>query len=390
MIKNLIKTFTNTPSRAIAFMGLQNGGPEPWTFFAGQVNNGVFTAIPGPAHGQMQQTLSFGGDGPVVQKSKLPVSTDPLFSIGSDQLSADQRTLAFKIENPKQQFFFNTDCISCHTASSRTADLQLGDKGEISARLAVPANITGYVAKTEAQDDTWNLRNFGYFGAKPTVSGRTAAETVAVVQWLNQNVVVPGSNLNGPGRDCSGVDAQVWKCFRDGKANCFASCKGAPTPTNDTPPPPPVPLTVNPAVTGDPCVSPEVGGEASVQIQPQNGGTILATIGGNDSACLSRVVGGAFVGTGQEGAVTVVCTDPAHCVVDVTGTDPSFAKVSLVGAEATRFKTFFRANDDESFRTRALNGTVQINCAGEQCDIIVAADRTRLEPTSNVSRINPG
>jgi hypothetical protein len=208
LVTTLIKTFANSPSRAIAFMGLQNGGPEPWTFFAGSVANGVFTPTPLPTHGQMQQTLSFlDPNGPVLQRSQFPVSTATLFNADADKLTADQRALAFKVENPKQQHFFNTDCISCHSSSSRISDLGLGDKAEISARLPVPANITGYVAKTESQDDVWNVRNFGYFGQQPTVSGRTAAETVAVVQWLNQNVRAPGAGINGPGRDCSGVDA---------------------------------------------------------------------------------------------------------------------------------------------------------------------------------------
>src|SRR5262249_55920671 len=149
-------------------------------------------------------------------------NTASLFNGDPDKMSPDQRAIPFKVENPKAAFFFNTDCISCHSSSSRIADLGLGDKAEISARVPVPANITGYVAKTEAQDDIWNVHNFGYFSNKPTVSGRTVAETIPIVQWMNQNVVVPGSGINGGARDCSAADVAVWKCFRDGKANCLA------------------------------------------------------------------------------------------------------------------------------------------------------------------------
>jgi hypothetical protein len=392
LVKTLIKGFTKTPSRALAFMGLEGGGPEPWTFFAGKVENNKFIPQAGPAHGQAKQTLSFIGNGPVVEKSKLPVSTSPLFDVDSDALTAEQRKLAFKVEDPNAQHFFNTDCISCHTSSARTHDLALGDKAEISARFPVPANITGYVTKAQAQDDAWNTRNFGYFGEKPTVSGRTVTETVEVVLWLNKNVRAPGAGLNGPGLDCTGVDNDVFKCFRDGKKDCMKACKAAPQPTPAVPTRDLVPIVINPEQAGDPCVTGTVGGEGTVQAE-HSGSNIVVDLGGNNSACLTRVMGGAFV---TEGLV-VLCTGPTRCILTIAdGAGDGNDSVTIKGEEAKRFRQFFRLKDGQFFQTRAggetgLKGEVaglQISCKADSCTATIAADKTTL-PDLGAGRINP-
>jgi hypothetical protein len=391
LVRNLVKTFATGPSRAVAFMGLQNGGPEPWTFFFGQVQNNTFAIQNGPAHGQKAQTLQ---SGKVLTKSLKPINTSPLFDIAADQLTPDQRQLAFKVENPKTQNFFNTDCISCHTSSARTNEIPLGDKAEISARTPVPANITGYVRKAEAQDDVWNVRNFGYFFEKPTVSGRTVTETVDVVQWLNKNVVAPGSGLNGPGRDCSKVDADVFRCFRDGKDHCFATCGGAPQPTSDTPSPAPVALSIDPTAPSsqnEPCLNASVGGAPTVAVTNlallQ---TVGLTLGGNDSACLSRVLGGAFAGNGA----VLSCNNPGSCIVTLAQadtTDTGVKVASLKGDDQIRFRQFFRVQDDSYFETRAPGGSaLRIQCIADRCAVMVAiAPVTLPAPPSTITRLNP-
>src|SRR5262249_18264410 len=153
----------------------------------------------------------------------------------------------------------------------------------------------------------------GYFFDKPSVSGRTAAETVAVVQWTNQNLRAPGSNLNGPGRDCSKVDVAVFKCFRDGKTNCLDQCGSPPQPTEAVPTIAPVPVTIDPTQSGDPCVNASVGGPGSVAISVSgNPPATVATLGGNDSACFSRIFGGAFISLQ---GVVVICSSPSTCAL---------------------------------------------------------------------------
>ena len=73
-------------TNAIAFMGLQNGGPEPWTFIAGSVDpsNG-WAQSSQPAFPRSKQdaiTISFLAppQNRVSPASELPVSTAPLES----------------------------------------------------------------------------------------------------------------------------------------------------------------------------------------------------------------------------------------------------------------------------------------------------------------------
>jgi hypothetical protein len=382
IVKTIIKTFTATPSRAIAFMGLQNGGPEPWTFFAGRVEGTKFTLEPGPVHRKNGQSLDFiTGNGPVNPKSSARVSTTPLFDADSaDSLTPEQRKLAFQVENPKTGHFFNLDCVSCHTSSARTHDLPLGDKAEISARVKVPKNITGYVTKAQAQESSWNVRNFGYFFEKPTVSGRTVTETVEVVEWFNKNVRAPGAGINGPGPDCTAVDDAVWKCFRDGKQDCLKQCKPAPVPTPAVPEREPVPMSLDRA--GDPCTTPTVGGAPTVTVT-QAGTVLLAALGGNDSQCLSRILGGAFLTQG----VLLGCTTPNACLVTVEAGGKDAATIEVTGDEFQRLRQFLRLQPNSFFQSRSTAAGVQLSCGNSSCKITVASAAASL-PGGAGTRIN--
>lgn len=392
LLKSFIKDFAATPSRSIAFMGLQNGGPEPWTFFGGKVENNKFTIEPGPIHGKKSQSLDFiSGDGPVNPKSTAKISTTPLFT-SLDNLSEEQKKLAFGVEDPKTTSFFTTDCVSCHTSSARTHDLGLGSGPEMASRVRVPKNVTGYVTKAFAQDDAWNVRNFGYFGNKATVSGRTVTETVEVVEWLNKNVRAPGAGINGPGPDCTDVDDKVWLCFRDGKKDCLKACKPGPAPTEDVPAPAPVRVDINPADPAnakDPCVTATVGGEPSVEVF-NSAGLSGAKIGGNNSACLTRVMGGAFATKDLTIACPMARGAGGNCVITVA--DDAGApvdKVSITGEELARFRQFFRAKDGVFFQSRGGQGGVQIACSADACTVSVAGDRSQLPAQEGMTRVNP-
>lgn len=382
LVTQLVKSLATGPSRAVAFMGLENGGPEPWTFFAGQIVNGKYVILPGPAHGQTAQTLSFlDPGGPVMQKSKNPVNTAPLFA---SKPSAADKKLAFEVEDTRVSHFFNTDCISCHTSSQRIFNVKgMGDGPEVSSRAPVPANITGYVRKAEAQDNNWNVHNFGYFNGKPTVGGRTVTETVDIVSWINKNVVVPSAGLEGAGRDCSAVDVETFRCFRDGKTNCLSKCAAPPKPTA---PETDKPATiVTPTASEDPCVAASVNGAPTVSVSTSEGVRIVK-LGGNDAACLSRVLSGKFEGNGS----LIVCPSTAACelelddVAAVNGTQTQ----KLTGAEATRFRKFFTAKPGTFFKTRASGAGIEVGCSSDtECTIVLADEKQSLPTAGTV--LNP-
>jgi hypothetical protein len=253
-------------NRSIAFMGLK-GDPEPWTFLAGQVNPADDTWAVGPVPrlaGAVSQDINFFAvngpvlpreDGDQTQGTPVPRSTTPLFE--NDE-SAGARSAAFQIEDANDTHFFNAACVSCHSSTrlivTKTIGGSLGADGaldpqgaeELKRRPPAPKGITAFAALGEGftGGSVYNTRNFGYFSAAPSVSGRTVGETAEIVAFFNTKVNAPPTSpgdpapLLGPGPDCTGVDARgvpvdakVFLCLRDGGTNCLAECKPAPSPS---------------------------------------------------------------------------------------------------------------------------------------------------------------
>ena len=194
---------------SMAIAGLPASASKPWIFLSilGD-RKGHF----GPAHGptldgalQFAQMLNPAGTDPrvvpephtnnlnpitcknaAVSATSLPiaqrrgVSTSEVFATAA--LSADQtKQILDTIADPKKSFFFNTDCISCHTETRRAMDLlKITDIPGINP-AALP---TGQ----------WDVRNFGWSPtgkgpAQATVTRRTAAETAAVVSFINSELL---------------------------------------------------------------------------------------------------------------------------------------------------------------------------------------------------------
>ena len=194
---------------SMAIAGLPANAPAPWIFLSilGD-RSGHF----GPAHGptldgaqQFAQMLNPAGTEPrvvpephtnnlnpitcknaAVSPTSLPiaqrsgVSTSAAFATPAP--SADQtKQILDTIADPTKSFFFNTDCISCHTETRRTMDL-----------LKV-TNIQG-INTAALPHGQWDVRNFGWSPtpkgpAQATVTRRTAAETAAVVTFINSEVL---------------------------------------------------------------------------------------------------------------------------------------------------------------------------------------------------------
>ena len=85
------------------------------------------------------------------------------------------------IADPNRSHFFNTDCVSCHTETRRAMDL-------LSVR-DIPGIDTAVLPNGQ-----WNVRNFGWSPpiegpVQGTVTRRTAAETAAVVNFINTQLL---------------------------------------------------------------------------------------------------------------------------------------------------------------------------------------------------------
>jgi hypothetical protein len=207
----------------MAIMGIPNDAPEPWMFVAmapdpktasPSMPQGNFGPVPGaslsglefaealavtekpeviptPAPNNLnaitcRNNLGFGsGSLPLAERKGL--ATAELFALGDKPLHNPEEIAKVKktvdlIADPKRSHFFNTDCVSCHTDTRRALEL-LGERGI----LGVAAGVL--------PKDKWNVRNFGWFPGSilhpspnvATVTRRTAAETAAVLDFINKN-----------------------------------------------------------------------------------------------------------------------------------------------------------------------------------------------------------
>jgi hypothetical protein len=199
----------------MAIMALPANSPEPWIFLAMQfVPPGVVPQLPNggfvPVHGptldgqQFAQMLNPVGTSPRVVptphtnnlapitcvNAAVPANGPPIakrHGVATSDLFPDPRpspTRTQKILNvlnmiadPTRSHFFNTDCISCHTETRRAME------------LLSPQNIPK-IAAAPLPNGPWNVRNFGWSpliegNVHGSVSRRTAAETAAVVTFVN-------------------------------------------------------------------------------------------------------------------------------------------------------------------------------------------------------------
>jgi hypothetical protein len=190
---------------AMAVMGTPANAPEPWIFLAmaNVPQAGGFIPVPSPTLDGQQaaQMLEFASASlrvtpapntnnlnPATCKNaavptanipvsnRLGVSTSELFLLPRP---SDQRIneVLDRIANPVQSHFFNTDCVSCHTDTQRAISL-------------LHATTAPGVDRSAFQSGDWNVRNFGWGpGNRPTATRRAAAETSAVVAFINSELI---------------------------------------------------------------------------------------------------------------------------------------------------------------------------------------------------------
>jgi hypothetical protein len=199
---------------AAAIMALPNPAPEPWVFIAMIRRPGqTVTPFKQPAveGAPFSQMLSFidGNEKRVFPKpltnnlaadpvlpapasGGMGVSTSTLFAPNAKLEKQIASNVAVSdipdvIANPRKSHFFNTDCVSCHSETTRREILKIAP-GPLAFKIGgeVPAIAPAVVPKSQ-----WNVRNFGWFqraagqAITPTITQRTANETAEVVEHLN-------------------------------------------------------------------------------------------------------------------------------------------------------------------------------------------------------------
>jgi hypothetical protein len=189
----------------MAFMGID--APEPWIFFAmARRPDGSFVQVSAPSLGnQPAQMLTFRGGSAVMppprttnfdnstgvstaslfQRTAGDLALTPVFPGSARPLHADIPDI---VANPRLSSIRNTDCVSCHTESTRRSILRLTSHDP---RLAFerPANVSG-VAADVLPKSPWNVRNFGWFQSRdgtinPTVTMRAANEVAEAAAFAN-------------------------------------------------------------------------------------------------------------------------------------------------------------------------------------------------------------
>lgn len=207
----LKKHLSATRLQAIAFMGVEP--PEPWIFFAMAKQNGAFVRV---SDGQMLtfRGLAGGSVMPALPTSTFGpgngVSTAALFgptaqsrldlaainNASSSELQAlRNRDIPDIIANPRISNFFNTDCVSCHTESTRRKTLNTSSGRKT---FKQPDGISG-VDDALLPIDKWNVRNFGWFPPMTaTVTQRTANEAAESADFINREYLGAGLALPRP------------------------------------------------------------------------------------------------------------------------------------------------------------------------------------------------
>jgi hypothetical protein len=229
-LRTLLKTHLNRKRLdVVSFMGI-SGGFEPWIFFKVTVGqDGRLTREPVSGNFNPRPTsqmLAFVGNKTVDPAPELNsaaiqqgfgVSTALLFRsdiqshINDDLFPGASlpippnlkiRDVADVIANPSRSHTGNTDCVSCHTETTRRSTVS-SLIGQQEVLFKQPQGIST-VAQTILPKDKWNLRNFGWGLAffenktfKPTVTQRAANEASESAHIIN-NAPVGESPVSQP------------------------------------------------------------------------------------------------------------------------------------------------------------------------------------------------
>lgn len=225
-LKALVNTHLNRQRlQVISFMGIPAAAPEPWIFFKVNVGaggalvrqdvSGHFAASPKSQaflFGQPMQLLPEPVIDAQAATKGFGISSAPLFDATvtarlNDALLTGAagppaqwkvRDTADLIANPLIHNTSNTDCVSCHTETTRR-NLVPGLTSQTGVAFKLPAGASD-VDATLLPKDIWNVRNFGWGfnfagqdrGFMPTITKRAANEAAESVSMINRDYLQAG------------------------------------------------------------------------------------------------------------------------------------------------------------------------------------------------------
>lgn len=134
--------------------------------------------------------------------------------------------IVYALNNPNVTNVRSNDCVSCHTIATRIWNLRIYDESNVQDGLVyqIPEGITGALQKNVVPRGIWNVRNFGYFGARPAISTRSLMESVEVLKLANRLLGDPAKARGNGIRGCNMRRAYV--CSIQRGDNCFNGCQG--------------------------------------------------------------------------------------------------------------------------------------------------------------------
>ncbi len=181
----------------VTFMGREHVGLT-WRFGAFSVEDKQLTPLKVPLLSVTEQTFTnhdFAGE-TFVNAGTLPVSPSTadvklLFDPSRFRAAPEaERNVAidnaFRVENPDFETPESIDCATCHAVAPALHLAQMSTGASVSDRAYRRPNGTTPTGATVTK--TNELRAFGYFGARPSISQRAVNETAAVVARVNAAV----------------------------------------------------------------------------------------------------------------------------------------------------------------------------------------------------------
>lgn len=390
-LEKLFKTHLSASKlAAVAFMGLENFGFEPWTFYAGTVKDGAWTPVPIPAFKDPTiQVQTFRQIGPIGVFPKLgdAIPNTAKFFDDTPPTSGDA---LHAVDNPEETNFFTTDCVSCHTASQRLGSLGLSTSS--AKRFTVPKGVTAFVAGPDAQGSSWNVRNCGYFNGTPSVSQRTANESAEAVDAINRLLIpaiTPGKSAQNPGDDCS--SQAVFDCFMAGQS--ASQCAGLCKTLGDSPADPPAQDGLKDIVACQKRDQAARGVEGlpsgiapPATVKESEAGRSVVKLSVNDSTCLSQFLSSSFRSKAKsptaKGAKTlqpnveIACKSTGSCTA-LFNLPPDALKGFTLDANDSKTLSNLIATKDKKFTTvnTGANGLgVTVDCS--------TATACKVEPTA--------
>ncbi len=195
----LQKHLANLTPNVVSFMGVSFPKPEPWIFFAWDPSMSeeplgtvmLFPAItvkegsvtPVPKNNNLQFDPALGVSTAVLFRPHLNLK-DPALPNMLEPLNRDIPDI---IANPKISNVLNTDCVSCHSETTRRTILEIPPT---EYQYELPDGIPG-VKPSLLPTTNYNVRNFGWYqlgiaAPQPAVTMRTSNETADALEFIRE------------------------------------------------------------------------------------------------------------------------------------------------------------------------------------------------------------